>query len=120
MKVKDAVLLENEIKNLKAVSHPYTIKLFDVYTDANYVHLVTEFCEGGELLAKLRTCSTFDEDKALEYLNQMLTAVGHLHSLNMCHRDLKLENFMLTTSDQNSSLKLIDFGFTKQFEPSEP
>lgn len=60
--MKDAVLLENEIKNLKVVSHPYTIKLFDVYSDTNYIHLVTEFCEGGELLSKLRVCNTFEED----------------------------------------------------------
>jgi len=118
---KDAILLENEIRNLKTLNHPYIVKLYDVYSDTSYVHLVTEYCDGGDLVAKLNLQGgKFQEKEALLYLYQMLCAVNYLHEMRICHRDLKLENFILASKeDQNSSLKLIDFGFSKQFAPNE-
>ncbi len=47
---KEAALLVSEIKNLQASDHPNIVKLNEIYSDKNYVHLVTEFCEGGEVL----------------------------------------------------------------------
>lgn len=39
----------------------------------------------------------------------MLESVKFIHSLEIFHRDIKLENFVL---DKNYQLKLIDFGFS--------
>jgi serine/threonine protein kinase len=45
----------------------------------------------------------------------MLSAVRHLHAHGIVHRDLKPENFMLASSDEDSEIKLIDFGLSKRF-----
>ena len=49
---------------------------------------------------------------------QMLSAVAFLHSRQICHRDLKLENWVLESGkDVWSPLKLIDFGLSTHFTP---
>ena len=50
----------------------------------------------------------------------MLSAVAFLHSKNICHRDLKLENWVLESGkDVWSPLKLIDFGLSTHFSPGQ-
>jgi mitogen-activated protein kinase-activated protein kinase 2 len=46
---------------------------------------------------------------------QICSAVKHLHSLDIAHRDIKLENLLLSSNDENNYLiKLGDFGFAKE------
>lgn len=47
-------------------------------------------------------------------MHQICYAVRHLHSMNIAHRDLKPENLLLTSNDENSVIKLTDFGFAKE------
>merc|ERR1719181_1759331 len=76
-----------------------------------------ECLDGGELYGRLAQMKVFPESLAAETTRQMLRAIGYLHSHNVVHRDLKLENF-LYQSDEKSQLKLIDFGFAKVWDPS--
>lgn len=51
---------------------------------------------------------------------EMLSAVAFLHSRSICHRDLKLENWVLESGkDVWSPLKLIDFGLSCHFSPGQ-
>merc|ERR1712224_941201 len=51
---------------------------------------------------------------------EMLSAVAFLHARGICHRDLKLENWVLQSGkDVWSPLKLIDFGLSTHFRPGE-
>ena len=43
----------------------------------------------------------------------MVDCVRYLHSLNICHRDLKLENLLLARPGARSLIKLTDFGLAK-------
>ena len=45
----------------------------------------------------------------------MLSAVKHLHNHGIVHRDLKPENFLLASTEEDSEIKLIDFGLSKRF-----
>lgn len=46
----------------------------------------------------------------MEIMHKLLQAVNHLHSLGVCHRDLKPENILFDNNDEESDIKLIDFG----------
>lgn len=47
---------------------------------------------------------------------QILEAINYCHKQGVCHRDLKPENFIFETKDDESDLKVIDFGLSKIFE----
>ena len=45
----------------------------------------------------------------------MVGAIAYLHANGVVHRDLKLENFIFTSKSENAEIKLIDFGFSRQY-----
>ena len=101
---------------MQATDHPNIVKFFQVYSDSSYVHLVTEFCAGGEVIKHLlKQQGGYPEAQAALYFSQILAAVRMLHELGICHRDLKLENFLFTDPEKRSTVKMIDFGFSKKF-----
>lgn len=52
-KVSRIESLRREIEILRCVDHPCIIKLYDVYEDDRFIHLVTELCTGGELFDRI-------------------------------------------------------------------
>jgi len=110
--------LTAEVEIYLTLDHPNIARLKDVYEDEAQVSLLTECCEGGELYARLSRTGTYAEKDAAEATRQMLRAVGYLHAHSVVHRDLKLENFLYESKEDNSPLKLIDFGFAKVWDPS--
>ena len=49
----------------------------------------------------------------------MATAIYYLHSFGIAHRDLKPENILMVNTDEESEIKLVDFGLSKTFGPGE-
>ena len=100
--------LQREIEILReCVSHENIVKLYDWFEDDQYIHLVLEYCGGGDLGDKiLQTKSNLPEKTACEWTYQILHAIEYLHSKNICHRDIKPENFLISSG----TLKLSDFG----------
>lgn len=104
--------LQSEVGIFLCMDHPHITRLFDVYENEDFLHLVMECCEGGELFDRVIELKRFSERDAADAVWQMLLAVNYIHSHGIVHRDLKLENF-LYDSKGSKHLKLIDFGFSK-------
>jgi serine/threonine protein kinase len=77
--------------------------------------MVTEYCNGGELLDYITQNGKMDDGDAetVRVFVQIAEAVQKCHEKNFAHRDLKLENILLTDDLQ---VKLIDFGFTRLYD----
>ncbi|CAM9496311.1 unnamed protein product [Discosporangium mesarthrocarpum] len=111
--------LSREIQILKTVKHPNIIQLVDVFEDEKNLHLVTELCEGGELFDRIiqKTESeegAYSERDAALLISKILSAIAYCHDEhNICHRDLKPENFLFKSEDEDSELKIIDFGLSR-------
>lgn len=109
--------LESEVEIFLVMDHPHVTRLLDVYEGPEHLNLIMECMEGGELFDRVTELKQFSERDAADSVWQMLLAVNYLHSHGMVHRDLKLENFLYDQKN-SSHLKLIDFGFSKVWEPS--
>merc|ERR1719265_765128 len=109
--------LESEVEIFLVMDHPHVTRLLDVYEGPEHLNMIMECMEGGELFDRVTELKQFSERDAADAVWQMLLAVNYLHSHGIVHRDLKLENFLY---DQKTShhLKLIDFGFSKVWEPN--
>jgi len=108
--------IENEIRILKKSSHSNIIKLFKIYDNEDYLYLIMELIRGGELFTEISDNGAFTEIRANKIFSQIFDGVKYLHSFNITHRDLKLENILI---DSQSRVKLSDFGLSKILEPSD-
>ncbi|XP_028800920.1 serine/threonine-protein kinase SRK2A-like isoform X2 [Neltuma alba] len=71
-----------------------------------------EYAAGGELFDRICTAGRFSEDEARYFFQQLISGVSYCHALQICHRDLKLENTLLDGSPA-PRLKICDFGYSK-------
>ncbi|CAG9313715.1 unnamed protein product [Blepharisma stoltei] len=108
-------LLKREVSILQSIDHPNIIKFYETFDDGKYLHIVMEFCSGGELFEKIMEKGKINEKKAACYMEKILLAVNHLHQVGVCHRDLKPENFLFENDSPNAELKIIDFGLSNKF-----
>eukprot|EP00923_Selenidium_pygospionis_P047543 GHVN01082087.1.p1 GENE.GHVN01082087.1~~GHVN01082087.1.p1 ORF type:complete len:469 (-),score=59.30 GHVN01082087.1:278-1474(-) len=79
-----------------------------------------ELCTGKELYARLLAKKKYSESDAKRVTREMLGAINYCHRNHICHRDLKLENWVYASPDEAAPLKLIDFGFSRIFNPGVP
>ncbi|GMR36737.1 hypothetical protein PMAYCL1PPCAC_06932, partial [Pristionchus mayeri] len=111
MDAKSQKLLGREIENMERVNHPNIIQLFEVVETITRIHLVCEYARGGELYMYVHEKGKLPEKEAKILFAQLISAVEHLHNLNIAHRDIKAENIMF--SEPGGSLRLVDFGFSR-------
>ena len=78
-------------------------------------YIVMEYCEKGSL-HDLVNEQKLSEEAAHFLFCQIVEGMAFLHTLGLYHRDLKLENIMLTS---NYQVKIIDFGFCTQLKKQE-
>ena len=115
------VQLRDEIFIMCQLDHPNIVRLEEVYESHSEIYLVQELCVGGELFDRLdeQPDYHYTEAECARLIKQMLSSVRYLHSKGIIHRDLKLENFLFSSSSQDSELKMIDFGLSKHFRYGE-
>lgn len=100
------------------LDHPNIIKLYETFEDDKNIYLVMEICEGGELFDRIIDRGFFSEVDARTIFTQIMQAINYCHSKNISHRDLKPENFLFLTKHDDSPIKVIDFGLSKNFDHS--
>ena len=103
------------------LDHPNIVRLEEVYESHTEIYLVQELCFGGELFDRLdeQPDYHYTEGECARLVKQMLCAVRYLHSKGIIHRDMKLENFLFSSTSPDSELKMIDFGLSKHFKFGE-
>ncbi|CAM9226548.1 unnamed protein product [Scytosiphon promiscuus] len=109
--------LRNEIVVMSQLNHPNICRLLEIYESPtrDSICLILELCTGGELLSRLNKVGHYSEKRCCELVRKMLSAVRHCHAHGLCHRDLKLENWVFESDAPDAELKLIDFGLSTYF-----
>lgn len=111
---EDEVALQDEISILKELKHEHIIRLYDVFDESQYYYLVTEKMEGGELFDRIVAKSYYNEKEARDVCKILFEAMRYCHSKKVAHRDLKPENLLLMSAQNDSAIKIADFGFAKK------
>ena len=111
----------NEIEILKKLNHPDIVKILEFYKTDQAYYIISEYCPCGELFQKAET--HLSENQIAVIFKQILSGLCYLHSNNIVHRDLKLENILISdieyvpiTGEEYLDIKIIDFGNAKHFE----
>mmetsp|Transcript_71237 Transcript_71237/g.202068 ORF Transcript_71237/g.202068 Transcript_71237/m.202068 type:complete len:523 (+) Transcript_71237:87-1655(+) len=114
-------LIKQEIDIRRELDHPNIAKLHETFEDHRHIYLVTELCEGGELLDRVIEAGRITEAQAATVMQQVLSAVLHMHEKRFCHRDLTMDSFSFAGPGalETSVLKLVDFGSATRFEPGQ-
>ena len=122
-KMDDKEIL-NEINILKKLSHPNIVKIFEFYITKAHYYIVTEFCKDGELFSYIK--NKYSERQLAVLFYQIFSGLWYLHDNKMLHRDIKLENIMISGKEKDQStgeelfwIKIIDFGTAKIFEKNK-
>ncbi|PWA35943.1 serine/threonine-protein kinase SAPK3 [Artemisia annua] len=101
-----------EIINHRSLRHPNIVRFKEVSLTKTHLAIVMEYAAGGELFSKITSAGRFSEDEARFFFQQLISGVSYCHSMEICHRDLKLENTLLDGSP-TPRLKICDFGYSK-------
>ncbi|KAB2002299.1 hypothetical protein ES319_D11G057600v1 [Gossypium barbadense] len=104
--------VQREIMNHRSLKHPNIIKFKEVLLTPTHLAIVMEYAAGGELFERICNAGRFSEDEARFFFQQLISGVCYCHAMQICHRDLKLENTLLDGSTA-PRLKICDFGYSK-------
>ncbi|KAJ3030176.1 hypothetical protein HDV00_009077 [Rhizophlyctis rosea] len=114
--------LINELAVMENLDHKNVVRLYDTFETEAHECVVMELANDGTLYDYVATRLDDDDEngdavkayleeaEAREFFVQVLEAVSHMHSKDVCHRDLKLENIFLSHGGQ---IKVGDFGLAK-------
>ncbi|GJN25937.1 hypothetical protein PR202_gb13824 [Eleusine coracana subsp. coracana] len=81
-----------EIVNHRSLRHPNIIRFKEVVLTPTHLAIVMEYAAGGELFERICEAGRFHEDEARYFFQQLVCGVSYCHAMQICHRDLKLEN----------------------------
>ncbi|KAG0324395.1 hypothetical protein BGZ99_001911 [Dissophora globulifera] len=99
--------IEREMNIVSQLRHKHIIQCYGVDRDDNYVYIVTDYAEGGNLDD---AAPRLDWMAKKRIVVEVALGLGYLHSQGIIHRDIKGGNIVLTKNDE---AKLCDFGIAK-------
>ncbi|XP_045448052.1 ovarian-specific serine/threonine-protein kinase Lok-like [Melitaea cinxia] len=111
--LNDPVKIMNEINIMTALRHPCIISTEEVFDSLDAVYIVLELMQGGELFDRISKLGRLPERLTKLLFRQMVLAVKYLHSQGITHRDLKPENVLLESKEDETLVKITDFGLSK-------
>jgi serine/threonine protein kinase len=101
----------HELEVMRRVKSPFIVPLLGAYEDSNRLHLIMQFCCGGDLF-RLATMPTWQPSIStiVFYVAQLALTLKFLHDHGVVYGDLKLENVLL---DSRGYTRLVDFGMAR-------
>ena len=96
-----------ETNLMKKLNHPNITKILELFEDKEYILIIMEYINGGNLFSFLKKRRKVSEKTAKFLYKQIILGIKYMHKQNIVHRDIKLENILI---DLNNNIKICDFG----------
>ena len=108
--------LLREIKILDSLNHPNIVKIYACIDAGNKIIIVLELIKGISLKTYLSTKENniLTEAEVMPLFKQIAMVIAYCHSKSIAHRDLKMENILVTPMNY---IKILDFGFSVKTIP---
>jgi serine/threonine protein kinase len=119
----DLEALQEEISILMSMKHEHIIRCEEFFDEKQHLYIVTELVAGGELFDRIVRKTFYSEKVARDLIRVFLRTMAYVHDQGVVHRDLKPENLLLVADDDDSDIKIADFGLAKRVSdlvPDEP
>ncbi|TKS82931.1 putative serine/threonine-protein kinase [Collichthys lucidus] len=104
---KEEVIVQRQVR------HPFVHDLQDCWQTQRHLYIMCDYCSTGDLYTYWQMIGQFTEDTARVFAAELGCALGFLHDFGIIHRDVKLENILLT---DDGHLRLADFGLSRRLE----
>jgi calcium-dependent protein kinase len=109
--------IEKEIEIMQRLNHPHIVKLLNHFEDENCYYIAMELCAGGKLIDFIARGHHYRESDTATIMQQVFSAVEHLHERHIVHLDLKPDNMLFEMRNpidpiSQNRVKLIDFGIS--------
>ena len=111
LNLEDEEALMQEVNVLQQLDHPNIVKLHGFFDEPTMFYLVMDLIEGGELFEHIVQKEFYSEKEARDLIRTLLDTIKYCHGHAICHRDLKPENLLCISKEDDSNIKLCDFGF---------
>ena len=107
----------NEINILKIMKSKYSVEYIDSIKTKDFYYIIMELCDGDLNYLIKKQNGNIDIITIIKILIQLNEVINLMHSKNIIHRDLKLENILIKyINEEVFNIKLTDYGFAKSYE----
>lgn len=97
----------------KLPRNEYILRLYEIYEDNQELILIFEYLPEGDLYAKLKEKHKFSELEISLILSQIIKGLDFLHQNGVMHRDIKLDNILISEMSPRIRLKIADFSLAE-------
>eukprot|EP00326_Haptolina_ericina_P011076 CAMPEP_0181226976 /NCGR_PEP_ID=MMETSP1096-20121128/32541_1 /TAXON_ID=156174 ORGANISM="Chrysochromulina ericina, Strain CCMP281" /NCGR_SAMPLE_ID=MMETSP1096 /ASSEMBLY_ACC=CAM_ASM_000453 /LENGTH=354 /DNA_ID=CAMNT_0023320349 /DNA_START=44 /DNA_END=1108 /DNA_ORIENTATION=- len=109
--------IEREVMLMRMLNHPNVIAVLDQVEMDTTIFIFMELATKGELFGRVIQSGSLTEADARPYFTQLMNAVKFMHDKGVAHRDLKLENVLISASPSGDDIcKVCDFGLAYRYE----
>ncbi|KAJ4287345.1 Protein kinase protein rad53 [Kalmusia sp. IMI 367209] len=110
--------LDNELAIMRNLQHPNVIQFVDYHDEGDHLYIIMEYARYGDLRKHLEQCGSISEKMCRSLAQQVLSALAHLHSQKVTHRDIKPDNILISELEP-LEVKISDFGLSKMVRHEE-
>ncbi len=108
-----------EARNAAQLRHENIVTVYEVGEFKNLTYLAMEFVDGVDLADHIDKNGPLDVEEARQITFQAARALHHAFKRGIVHRDIKPSNFLLTRKGGKLTVKMTDFGLSRQVDDDE-
>jgi calcium/calmodulin-dependent protein kinase I len=109
--LQDDCAIYEEVAIMASLKHPHIVPIIDFFEEPECYFIIMELMAGGDLFDRIGKKKSYSEADARDLVIKMLKAVAICHQKNIAHCDMKPKNLLLVSENDDSFIKLADFGF---------